>query len=202
MRNLDLRDEDKDKVSTAIVNGELYAILVLLLASQERIEALRVASTKLRLNGLVDAFDLAGPYFSKFTMLDLKVIDESLEIKFFRLWEILYLFYLPCLQNFMITRCVGDTSDLSGLGLSPGTIRISSISLINSCLNQETLEGLLDACKCVKSFTYLSFLDLVEGFESVPVDGDEIMQALQCQKKSNLINLHIELVDIYPEAEN
>lgn len=135
MQSLNIRDEFKHRLSTDITSGKIHPVLLLLVANQERLEALNVALTLSQLNNLVDVFDsdVAGPYFSKLTSLSLGVVPGESESESIRLGRLLP-FYLPCLQKFTVHCCVGDYTDFPPLGLPPNTINIPTISLVNCCL--------------------------------------------------------------------
>ncbi|OJJ87987.1 uncharacterized protein ASPGLDRAFT_43078 [Aspergillus glaucus CBS 516.65] len=202
LQRLDITDDIKHNYSRNILNGDLDSVLVVLFASTERIEILRVASTKLRLKGLLDVFDpdVAGLYFN-LKHLNLSFVSEGPELEFFEIGDIMHLFFLPFLEHLGVTHCIGEPSHLSGLELSLGKINLSSISLVDSCMDKDTLESILNASRYVKSFKYTACPLLNEELESVPVNGDDIMQALQFHK-NNLEILHIELDDIDLEIDD
>lgn len=147
------RDDVKARYRKNLLYGNINVLLRMLFAKLNRLEALRVSFREETLISFVAKFDseMAGPYLSNLTFIDLQLIHTywSVYRVNIRLKKILPLLCLPYLQHFKMGYCLGYYTDTSSL--YPKSIKVSSISLIHSCLDNEAISSMIEACKCLKT---------------------------------------------------
>lgn len=185
------------RYSTDIKSGEINPVLVVLAANLERLETLKISYVTDHMNSLLNMFDtgMAQPYFSNLTSIDIELVrvneDPAMDIIYTE--TILPLLALPRLQHFKANRCLGDDVYHPEEGITPNTMNFSSISLVDSCLDDMTLAEITMASKSLQSFTYVVDVDIIENLEdSDPTNTEELMESLCCHEET-LTEVHIEM---------
>src|SRR5699024_5173467 len=129
----------------------------------------------------------AQPYFSNLTSIDLELVcvneDPAMDIIYTE--TILPLLALPRLQHFGANRCLGDDAYHPEEDIFPKTMEVSSILLVDSCLDDITLTEIILAVKSLQSFTYVVNVDIIENLEnSDPINIEELMEGLCCHEET------------------
>jgi len=190
---LGVEDDVKARYRNNLLYGDINVLLKMLFGKLNRLEALRVSFTEVRMINFVSKLDseMAGSYLANLTSIDLELIHtyRSLYRVNIRLKKILPLLCLPYLQHFKMDYCLGDYTEISGL--NPRSINASSICLIHSCLDNEAMSSIIEACKCLKTLTYGANLQIAQYLNTTPVTAAELSKALRCQK-DNLNSLYLE----------
>lgn len=197
MKRLGIDKNAYPRYSTDIRSGEINPVLVVLAANLERLETLKVSYVTDYMSNLLDMFDtgMAQPYFSNLTSIELELVcvneDPAMDIIYTE--TILPLLALPRLQHFEANRCLGDDAYHPEEGIVPKTMNVSSISLVDSCLDDITLTEIILAVKSLQSFTYVVNVDIIENLEnSDPINVEELMEGLCCHEET-LTEVHIEM---------
>lgn len=197
MKRLGIDNNAHSRYSTDMISGEINPILVVLAANLERLEMLKISFVTYYMSSLLNMFDtgMAQPYFSKLTSINLELVcvDEDPAMDIIYLERILPLLALPRLQHFGANRCLGDDAYQPEEDTLPNAMNISSISLVDSCLDHLTMVDLIMASESLKSFTYVVNVDIIENLEnSDPINTEELLDVLSCHEET-LTEVHIEM---------
>lgn len=114
------------------------------------------------------------PYLANLTTLDINCHDgETIEVQ-----TILPILNLPRLQEVSVAYCIGSSEIEWPHEIGPGDLKISAITLSPASLDGECLSRLIEACACLKRFTYVA-MDR-KGMDSV--EPPDIQPALSPQR--------------------
>lgn len=198
-----LDDATRSLFSKTVTCEDITLVLLVLFSELENLEAFRVVFSQGWLYTLGDFFDsgVIRGHFSNLKSLDLSVVFDNQNEDFIRLEGIISILYLPNLEHFHVDHCIGNFEDLPGLGLSPGSINVSSISMVDSLIDHEVAENIIDACKSLKSFVYVGNPSFTESLESEPLNAEETILALQTQAP-NLSTLRVQFHNLTAETVN
>lgn len=196
MKRLGIDKNVYPRYSTDIRSGEINPVLMVLAANLERLETLKISYVTDYMSSLLNMFDtgMAQPYFSNLISIDLELVcvneDPGMDIIYTE--RILPLLALPRLQHFGANHCLGDDAYQPDEDTVPKAMNVSSISLVDSCLDDLTMVDLIMASKSLKSFTYVVNVDLIENLEnSDPINTEELLDVLSCHEET-LTEVYIE----------
>ncbi|KAL4783890.1 hypothetical protein BJX76DRAFT_348240 [Aspergillus varians] len=137
------------------------------------------------------------PYFKNLKSVVIRDLTYTESVSMFNLE---YVLKLPRLEEFTLTYLNGNADGCPLFDIKPDTLNISTLSLMDACLDAESLTEIVAGCKCLKDFSYYGCnYDVDNIAESGQFDPSELVSILSSQKDNlRTIRCSLDWGDIYP----
>ncbi|KAL4943969.1 hypothetical protein BDV06DRAFT_210634 [Aspergillus oleicola] len=113
-----------------------------------------------------------------------------------------YVLGLPQLENFTLINLNGEAEGCPLFKVVPNSLNVSSISLLEACIDAENLENIIEGCKCLKEFNYRGRNYYGNSIEySCQFEPSELLPILSSQKDNlHTIRCNLNWDEVHPTS--
>ncbi|KAL4971490.1 hypothetical protein BDW66DRAFT_163664 [Aspergillus desertorum] len=132
------------------------------------------------------------------------VIKDMTHTKSASMVNLHFIMELPHLENLTLMYLNGDAEGCPLFEFEPASLNISYLTLMDACLDADTLTKIMTACKDLKVFNYFGYnFDGKIMTESIQFDPSELVSILEPQKGNLLtVRCNLDWEDIHPTRWN